>query len=184
MERKKNSQWLFLANRPACRAGRPFGETLVEEHLNSYNSPFKFLASDERPKKREECIKEYDAETGNYYYCLRRLSERRSEWRGRHFRYYNPKWSIWLSVDPLAEIAPDKTPYHFVSNNPINRIDPDGLTDYTINKKTGDVTQIGEANDEPDRVLKTNRQGEVKYNRKGEAKVAMVIQSKGFYKMV
>ena len=26
----------------------------------------------------------------------------------------------------MAEQAPDKTPYHYVSNNPINRIDPDG----------------------------------------------------------
>ncbi len=102
--------------------------------------------------------KELDEETGWYYYGA---------------RYYDPKFSIWLNVDPLAEIAPDKTPYHFVSNNPINRIDPDGLTDYTVNKKTGDVTQIGEANDEPDRVLKTNRKGEVKYNRKGEAKLAI-----------
>lgn len=32
----------------------PFGETLVEEHLNSNNSPYKFNA------------KEFDAETGNY----------------------------------------------------------------------------------------------------------------------
>lgn len=45
------------------------------------------------------------------------------------FRYYNPKTSLWLSVDPLAEQAPDKTPYHYVSNNPINRIDPDGRKD-------------------------------------------------------
>jgi RHS repeat-associated protein len=127
MERKKNSQWLFLANRPACRAGRPFGETLVEEHLNSYNSPFKFLASDERPKKREECIREYDAETGNYYYCLRRLSERRSEWRGRHLRYYNPKWSIWLSVDPMAEKYPSFSSYAYTLQNPVRFVDPTGM---------------------------------------------------------
>ncbi|SDX31441.1 RHS repeat domain-containing protein [Aequorivita viscosa] len=42
----------------------PFGETLVEEHLNSNNSPYKFNA------------KELDAETGNYYY---------------EARYYDPK---------------------------------------------------------------------------------------------
>jgi len=40
---------------------------------------------------------------------------------------------MFISVDPLAEIAPNKTPYHFVSNNSINRIDPDGLTDYEVN---------------------------------------------------
>ena len=53
----------------------PFGETLVEEHLNSNNSPFRFNA------------KELDEETGNYYYGA---------------RYYDPKFSIWISVDPLA----------------------------------------------------------------------------------
>src|SRR5690606_27224222 len=77
----------------------PFGETLVEEHLNSYNSPYKFNA------------KELDSETGNYYYRA---------------RYYNPKWSIWLSVDPLAEDYPSLSPYVYVANNPIKYIDPDG----------------------------------------------------------
>ena len=43
---------------------------------------------------------------------------------------------MWLSVDPLAEIAPNKSPYHFCSNNPINRIDPTGLTDYKVNGET------------------------------------------------
>ncbi|MCH6202198.1 hypothetical protein MMU07_21655, partial [Aquiflexum sp. LQ15W] len=55
-------------------------------------------------------------------------------------RMYDPAIGRWGVVDPLAEIAPDKTPYHFVSNNPINRIDPDGLTDYEINSK-GEVVK-------------------------------------------
>ncbi|MDQ7917831.1 RHS repeat-associated core domain-containing protein [Mesonia sp. MT50] len=77
----------------------PFGETLVEEHLNSNNSPYKFNA------------KEFDAETGNYYYGA---------------RYYNPKWSIWLSVDPLAESMPEWSPYNYTMNNPLRYVDPDG----------------------------------------------------------
>ena len=77
----------------------PFGEILVDEHTNSNNSPFKFNG------------KELDEETGNYYYGA---------------RYYNPKWSIWLSVDPLAEKYPALSPYAYVANNPINAIDPDG----------------------------------------------------------
>src|SRR5690554_1004914 len=77
----------------------PFGEALVEEHLSSYNSPFKFNA------------KELDAETGNYYYGA---------------RYYDPKLSIWLSVDPLAEKYPDWSPYNYTLQNPINMVDPDG----------------------------------------------------------
>lgn len=41
-------------------------------------------------------------------------------------RYYDPKVSIWLSVDPLAEKYPFVTPYNFVENNPLRLIDPDG----------------------------------------------------------
>src|SRR5690606_26732046 len=59
--------------------------------------------------------KEFDEETGNYFYGA---------------RYYDPKLSIFISVDPLAEKFPDKTPYHYVSNNPINLIDPDGRREF------------------------------------------------------
>src|SRR5690554_3737367 len=90
----------------------PFGETLVEEHLNSYNSPFKFNG------------KEYDAETGNYYYGA---------------RYLNPKWSMWLGVDPLAEKFPDWNPYNYTLQNPINLVDPDGMApDDWIRKSKSD----------------------------------------------
>ena len=94
-------------------------------------------------------------------------------------RFYDPSIARWTSIDPLADIAPNKAPYHFVSNNPINRIDPDGLTDFTVNKKTGEITQVGETNDEPDRILRTNKKGEVKYKKNGEAKVAIDDISKG-----
>jgi len=64
-----------------------------------YRSPFKFNG------------KELDEETGLYYYGA---------------RYYDPKISIWLSVDPLAEKYPNETPYMYCGNNPIVFIDPDG----------------------------------------------------------
>ena len=76
----------------------PFGETLVDEHLNSNNSPFKFNG------------KEFDEETGNYYYSA---------------RYYDPKLSIFISVDPLAEQTMD--PYGYCYQNPINFTDPTGM---------------------------------------------------------
>jgi RHS repeat-associated protein len=81
----------------------PFGETLVEEHLNSNNTPYKFNG------------KELDDETGNYYYGA---------------RYYDPKFSFWLSVDPLADIPENVSfsPYIYVWNNPLRNIDPDGRT--------------------------------------------------------
>ncbi len=101
----------------------PFGETLADEHLNSINSPFKYNG------------KEFDAETGNYYYGA---------------RYYDPKWSVWISVDPLAEEAPGWTPYRYGFNNPIKFIDPNGMfeedTEYE-NAKTGEKVTVNDGND-------------------------------------
>ena len=54
----------------------PSGETFVENHLNSYNTPYKFNS------------KELDDETGYYYY---------------EARYYNPRVSLWVNVDPSFE---------------------------------------------------------------------------------
>jgi len=44
----------------------------------------------------------------------------------------------FLSVDPLAHLRPWMSPYNFVQNNPINRIDPDGRLDSPIYDKSGE----------------------------------------------
>ena len=65
--------------------------------------------------------KELDPETGNYYYGA---------------RYYDPKISVWLSVDAMATKQHNLplTPYHFSANNPLVFIDPDG-NDWFVNKE-------------------------------------------------
>ncbi|WP_396156858.1 SpvB/TcaC N-terminal domain-containing protein [Flavobacterium sp.] len=84
----------------------PFGETMAQQlGSNYYNSPYKFNG------------KELDEETGFYYYGA---------------RYYDPRISIWLSVDPLAEEYPNVSPYAYCLNNPINAIDPDGRRVYFV----------------------------------------------------
>ncbi|MBF00215.1 TIGR02594 family protein [Flavobacterium coralii] len=89
----------------------PFGETFVYEHLNSINSPFKYNG------------KEFDEETGNYYYSA---------------RYYDPKFSIFISVDPLVEQTRDA--YGYCYQNPINLVDPTGMNaDFYQNNETGAI---------------------------------------------
>jgi RHS repeat-associated protein len=77
-----------------------FGETFVEEHKGSNNSPYKFNG------------KELDNESDLYYYGA---------------RYYDPRISIWASVDPLAEKYPNISPYVYCFDNPVRFIDPDGM---------------------------------------------------------
>ncbi len=88
-------------------------------------------------------------------------------------RNYDAAIGRWMNVDPLAERRDNWSIFSYCLNNPILRFDYKGCTDFTFNKKTGEVKQIGEKNDEPDRILKTNRKGEIKYNKNGEAKVAV-----------
>lgn len=83
----------------------PFGEVFVEERNNIWNTPYLFNA------------KEFDEETGLYYYGA---------------RYYDPRVNLWISVDPLAENKPNYSSYNFVSNNPLSRVDFWGLTDYEV----------------------------------------------------
>ena len=76
-----------------------FGETFVEEHRNSINSPYLYNG------------KEYDSETGRYYYGA---------------RYYDPRISLWIGVDPMAGKYAFLSPYNFTLNNPVVLVDPDG----------------------------------------------------------
>ncbi|MAQ40791.1 RHS repeat-associated core domain-containing protein [Mesonia oceanica] len=80
----------------------PFGETLAEQYSDAPGPrlPYKFNG------------KELDQETGNYYYGA---------------RYYDPKWSVWLSVDPMAEKYPGWSPYNYTLQNPVNFTDPTGM---------------------------------------------------------
>lgn len=97
----------------------PFGETMAEQRRSTFNNVFKFNG------------KELDIETGLYYYGA---------------RYYDPRISNWLSVDPIALWQPVQESEHYILGqhnggvfnamnlnvygytyqNPIRYIDPNG----------------------------------------------------------
>ena len=94
----------------------PYGELLVDEHSSSEKLPYKFNG------------KQFDEETGLYYYGA---------------RYMDPKISMWLGVDPLMEKYPNVTGYCYTMDNPIKFIDPNGKETYVIKNKTGTYTVVG-----------------------------------------
>src|SRR5690606_1717811 len=50
-------------------------------------------------------------------------------------RYYDPRISIFVSVDPLAEMYRGIGGYVYVANNPVNFIDTDGKKIVVPNEK-------------------------------------------------
>ena len=77
----------------------PYGELLVDEHSSSEEMPYKFNG------------KQFDEETGLYYYGA---------------RYMNPVTSLWYGVDPEIEKVPGCSPFTYTFSNPITLIDPNG----------------------------------------------------------
>ena len=77
----------------------PYSELLVDEHSSSEELPYKFNG------------KQFDDETGLYYYGA---------------RYMNPVTSLWYGVDPLAEKYVATGGYVYTLDNPVRLIDPNG----------------------------------------------------------
>lgn len=56
-------------------------------------------------------------------------------------RFYDPRFSFWYGVDPLAEKFPGFSPYNYCLNNPVMLVDPHGRSaDPPVNLDTPDGT--------------------------------------------
>jgi RHS repeat-associated protein len=73
---------------------------MAEQNATGWSTPYKFTG------------KELDDITGLYYFGA---------------RYYDPRISLWMSVDPMAEKYPGWSAYRYGFNNPISYIDQFGL---------------------------------------------------------
>jgi RHS repeat-associated protein len=110
----------------------PFGEVFLEEKNAVWNTPYLFNG------------KELDKETGMSYYGA---------------RYYEPKTSVWISVDPLAEKFAGRSPYEYCFSNPVNLVDPDGMAptdDYGIDK-SGKIELLNKTDDKTDTLYTASR---------------------------
>ena len=97
----------------------PFGEVFVEVRNNIWNTPYLFNA------------KEFDEETGLYYYGA---------------RYYDPRLSLWISTDPMEDKFPSVSSYTYVINNPLNILDPNEADIVYVNLGGQEVYRIKNKN--------------------------------------
>lgn len=89
----------------------PFGEVFIEERNNVWNTLYLFNA------------KEFDEETGMYYYGA---------------RYYDPRLSLWMSTDPMQEKYSHINTYCYAFNNPLNFVDLHGMEGVKYESDNGD----------------------------------------------
>ena len=102
----------------------PYGELLVDEHSSTEEMPYKFNG------------KEFDEETGLYYYGA---------------RYMNPVTSLWYGVDPLTEKYPNICVCIYTMNNPLKFVDIDGRDSYELDAD-GNINLIKKDDNDLDRI--------------------------------
>ena len=94
----------------------PYGELVENQRVTDYDERYKFTG------------KERDWETGYDYFGARYW------WRA----------GTWLSVDPLSDKYPHISPYAYCGWNPVNKIDPDGREEWSLDINTGKFQNIGD----------------------------------------
>ena len=98
----------------------PYGELMANQTIAGYDERYKFTG------------KERDEESGYDYFGA---------------RFYSSPLSFWLSVDPLTDKYPNISPYAYCAWNPVNKYDPNGKEEWTLDVKTGKFQNIGKKGD-------------------------------------
>jgi len=94
----------------------------IQEENNYYPFGLKHMGYNNNPSSTNDALK--------YKYNGKELQDELGlsmyDYGARNF---DPAIGRWINIDPLAEHTQNMTPYHYCSNNPINKIDPTGMCD-------------------------------------------------------
>ena len=112
----------FLISNYAANAGKSGGEFFTPQNVSKLIAQLALFGQSSVNKIYDpacgsgslllQAKKQFDEETGLYYYGA---------------RYLNPVASIWYGVDPLAEKYVSISPYSYCKSSPMNYIDEKGL---------------------------------------------------------
>lgn len=76
------------------------------------------------------------------------------DWHDYGARNYDAALGRWMNIDPLADFAPELTPYRYSANNPIFFSDPSGLWEFVFNDETNTLSLVKTQEDDDWNTLK------------------------------
>ncbi|MGY6562373.1 MAG: DUF5675 family protein [Luteibaculaceae bacterium] len=88
----------------------------------------------------------YKGEPNEKFLSTQHERDRASSYDHPQTRNSTSEFGVFLSVDPLADQFNAWIPYHYVANNPIRYIDPDGRApkEYNVDKNTGQIKVVSD----------------------------------------
>jgi RHS repeat-associated protein len=118
---------------------------VLRDHLGNTRVTFSDLNNDDKVSEKEELI-----QINNYYAFGLNMEgnwngangANKNQYNGKEWnddfglgwndygaRFYDPAMARWQAVDPMADSRLSLSPYQYVQNNPMGRVDPTGMLD-------------------------------------------------------